>query len=157
MLIREIRQGDRAEWLRLLLCLYAGSLEGDHQGVVDAYLGGSSSGYLLCSAVFVCERSDGSLCGLPELSVRNFAEGCAGATPYVESWYVEPDLRRSGIGRRLIEAAEAWSLGQGYTELASDAELGNTLSHRAHAAMGFAEEERVVHFRKDLRARPSRA
>ena len=152
MRIREIQTQDRAEWLRLLLELYAGSDESDHIPIVDAFLNGSSSDWLLPSAVFVCEHESTGLCGFLELSVRNYAEGCIGATPYVESWYVEAAARETGIGRKLIEAAEQWALANDYNELASDAELGNTLSQSAHKAVGFVEEERVVHFRKQLQA-----
>lgn len=154
--IREVRSEDRAEWLRLLLNLYPGSNEADHAALIDAYLLGSTSEFLLPSAVFVSERSGSGLCGLLELSVRNYAEGCIGATPYVESWYVDREVRRQGIGRELIDAAEHWALARGYTELASDARLSNTISHCAHKAVGFAEEDRVVHFRKRIRAADER-
>jgi len=39
----------------------------------------------------------------------------------------------------------------GLTEMASDAEIDNRVSIRAHRALGYAEEARVVGFRKDLR------
>lgn len=148
--VRAVRSGDREQWLRLLYGLYAGSIETDHAPIIDAYFDGSKSRYLLPSVVFVCERTDGGLCGFLELSVRDYAEGCDGPTPYVESWYVDPDVRRTGVGRRLIAAAEHWAVEHGYRELASDAELHNSVSHQAHAATGFVEVERAVHFRKSI-------
>ena len=54
------------------------------------------------------------------------------------------------MGRRLIEAAEQWARSRGCTEMGSDAEIANTLSHRAHAALGYEEIERVVSFAKRL-------
>jgi hypothetical protein len=36
--------------------------------------------------------------------------------------------------------------------MASDALLENTVSHRAHEALGFVEVERAVHYRKNLEA-----
>lgn len=152
MRIREIQADDRDEWLRLLLDLYADGAEEDHLQSVDAYLTGAKANYLIPSVVFVAERSGSELGGFLELSVRNYAEGCVGATPYIESWYVDPDIRNSGIGRKLVEAAERWALSQGYSELASDAELSNTASHNAHEAVGFIEMERVVHYRKKIHA-----
>ena len=152
MRIREIQAEDRDEWLRLLLDLYAGSTEKDHSQIVDAYLAGASTNHLIPDIVLVAERSGSALGGFLELSVRNYAEGCVGATPYIESWYVDPDIRRSGIGRKLVEAAELWALSQGYRELASDAELSNAASHSAHEAVGFTEVERVVHYRKRIHA-----
>jgi len=130
--------------------LYRDSTPDDHAGPVDAFLTGGAHPSLLPSAVFVCERPDGGLAGFLELSVRSYAEGCEGATPYVESWYVEADARGSGIGRALVAAAERWARERGYTEMASDAGLENRASHQAHEAVGFQVVERNVHFRKAL-------
>lgn len=69
---------------------------------------------------------------------------------YLEGWYVDPDVRRSGLGRRLLHAAERWAGANGFTEMASDAELHNAVSLRAHRALGFDEVERQVCFRKPL-------
>lgn len=123
-----------------------------HGPSVDAFLSGEPHDSLLPSAVFVCERDDGRLAGFLELSVRNYAEECAGPTPYVESWYVDSDVRLQGVGRALMTAAEEWASGAGYREMASDAVLQNDLSHRAHKAVGFSEVERIVVFRKPLSA-----
>ena len=150
MKTRLLATADRAEWMRLLFGLYPDSTEADHAPSVDAYLAGRQIGELIPSAVFVVERSDGRLGGFLELSVRNYAEGCTGDTPYVESWFVDEDLRGSGAGRSLITAAEIWAREHGYTELASDALLDNVNSHAAHRALGFEEVERAVHFRKAL-------
>jgi aminoglycoside 6'-N-acetyltransferase I len=100
---------------------------------------------------FVAERGDGRLCGFAEASVRRFANSndespCA----FLEGWWVDADVRRSGIGRSLLAAVEDWARSQGFTELGSDALLDNTLGHQAHRALGFEERERVVYFRKWL-------
>jgi aminoglycoside 6'-N-acetyltransferase I len=100
--------------------------------------------------VFVAVE-DGNLVGFLELSLRSVAEGCASSpVPYVEGWYVEAAWRREGIGRALMEVAEAWSRRRGYTELGSDAEAANRLSRTTHAALGFQEVETLVVFRKSL-------
>jgi aminoglycoside 6'-N-acetyltransferase I len=150
MKIRPVTPNDRGEWLRLLMMLHPELQEGDHVPSIDAYLSGGAIEELMPSAVFVAERPDGGLGGLLELSVRNYAEGCAGATPYVESWYVDEDLRGTGVGRALMEAAERWARERGAGVLASDASLENGLSHAAHRALGFEEVERIVVFRKRL-------
>jgi aminoglycoside 6'-N-acetyltransferase I len=100
---------------------------------------------------FVAERDYGGLCGFAEASVRPYANSndempCA----FLEGWWVDDDLRRSGVGRALIGAVEDWARGGGFTELGSDAVLSNTLGHTAHRALGFEEVERVVYFRKFL-------
>jgi aminoglycoside 6'-N-acetyltransferase I len=48
----------------------------------------------------------------------------------------------------LIAAAEKWTRERGLTEIASDAELENETSIRAHKALGFQETFRLVHFLK---------
>jgi aminoglycoside 6'-N-acetyltransferase I len=150
MKIRLLASTDRSEWLRLLSGLHPELPEADHVPSIDAYLSGSSIEELIPSAVFVAERQDGRLAGFLELSVRNYAEGCSGDTPYVESWYVDEDLRGTGVGRALMEVAEGWARDQGFVELASDALLENSLSHAAHQALGFEMVERIVVFRKLL-------
>ena len=70
--------------------------------------------------------------------------------PYVEGWWVDADARRQGVGAALVRAAEAWSRERGFTEMASDVLLDNDGSHAAHRALGFAEVERVVLYRKAL-------
>lgn len=116
----------------------------------DAFLNGAGPETSVLSAVFVSEEAPGELCGFVELFVRNYAEGCCGATPYVEGWYVDPAARGRGIGRALMDAAETWASGQGFVEIASDTPLQNAGSQEAHRALGFEEVERIVHLRKPL-------
>lgn len=149
MRVREIRREDRVEWVRMLVALHDGPLTG-HASDADAFYGGGATGQLRPAVVFVAERAGAGLCGFIELSVRNYAEGCTGAAPYVESWYVDPDRRGSGVGRRLMAAAEAWARGAGYRELASDTDIQNSGIERAHRALGFEVVERAVCFRKRL-------
>jgi aminoglycoside 6'-N-acetyltransferase I len=101
--------------------------------------------------VFVAERPGGGLCGFVEASIRPAADGCdQRPVGYIEGWYVDPDVRRRGVGRALVEAAEAWARSRGCRQMGSDAHLGNTVSHQAHGALGYQEVERLVHFKKDL-------
>jgi aminoglycoside 6'-N-acetyltransferase I len=102
-------------------------------------------------AVLVADRGDGWLAGFVEIGSRNYAEGCeTSPIAYLEGWYVDPDARRKGLGRRLQRAAEDWARGNGFTEMASDAELHNDVSLGAHLSLGFEEVERQVCFRKRL-------
>ena len=102
--------------------------------------------------VFVWERDDGHPGGFISFSLRPWAEGCDSTpVPYVEGWWVAPDLRRAGVGRSLVRAVEEWGREQGYDELVSDVELDNEVSLRAHAALGFEPTLRVQYFRKRLR------
>ena len=69
---------------------------------------------------------------------------------YLEGWYVAPEWQGLGVGRALVEAAEAWARGRGLRELASDAVLSNHEGIAAHRALGFQETFRVVQFLKRL-------
>jgi len=104
------------------------------------------------AVVLVAESPDGAgLIGFAEVGERAFADGCDTApVAYLEGWYVDEDFRGQGIGRALIAAAEEWAREQGYREFASDALLENVESQKAHEAMGFAEVERAVRYRKAL-------
>jgi aminoglycoside 6'-N-acetyltransferase I len=110
------------------------------------------------AAVFVAERPDGSVCGYVEVGSRAYADGCrTSPVGYIEAWYVDPDVRRSGYGRALLAAADDWARRRGYSEIASDALLDNTVSHQAHLRSGFSEVERIVQYRKSLRPGQERA
>src|SRR4030067_65441 len=63
-----------------------------------------------------------------------------------------PITRWRGVGRVLVEAAEAWARAKGCSEMGSDAELWNEESHKAHLALGFTEATRLGCFSKSLRS-----
>jgi aminoglycoside 6'-N-acetyltransferase I len=92
------------------------------------------------------------LVGFVEVGLRSHAYGCDPSYPvgYIEGWYVVADRRRRQIGRRLLASAEEWARGQGCREMASDTWIDNTLSQRAHEALGYTVVDRCVHYRKTL-------
>ena len=103
------------------------------------------------SAVFVAARPTAGLCGFLEAAIRPYAEGCqTSSVGYIEGWYVDADVRQQGVGRELVRAAERWAGSQGFQEMASDTEVGNDESQKAHVALGYKETSRLVHFRKRL-------
>lgn len=69
---------------------------------------------------------------------------------YVEGIYVEPDYRRSGIAKKLINEAERWGKRHSCSEIASDAEIMNETSIDFHKKVGFAEINRLVCFAKKI-------
>ena len=145
--VREVEASDQPEWVRMRFALWPdGSVE-EHEAETRVMPGEHNRDL---AAAFVAPRAEGGLCGMLEMSVRSYAEGCDGPTPYVEGWYTDPDVRGQGVGAALVAAAEAWAAARGYREMASDALLENVDSHRAHLAIGFEEVERSVHFRKDI-------
>jgi putative acetyltransferase len=152
--VRPVYRPDQAEWVRMRTALWSDDGENEHAREVTAFFATNTfrwSESFLSWKIFVAERPAGGLCGFVEASIRPLVDGCTTRpVGYVEGWYVDPDARRQGIGRKLVEAAERWAAMQGCKEMASDAHLGNTVSHESHKALGFEEGNRLVHFRKAL-------
>lgn len=157
MVIRPVEPTDAAEWLRMRLALWPDSsgLDSsgpdssaeDKRGEVEWFLAGYPSPTLM--AAFVCERPEGGLCGLVEMSIRESAPGChTDRIGYLEGWYVDPDWRGRGVGRALAVRAEAWARAAGCREMASDTNPSYPVSPAAHEALGYEEVERF--FRKEL-------
>jgi aminoglycoside 6'-N-acetyltransferase I len=127
----------------------------DHGADIAAFFAGDTLASCpggAAAAVIVVERDSGRLGGFIEVGVRPFAEGCESRpVGYIEGWFVDQDLRRSGVGGELVRAAEAWADAQGCSEMASDCLLDNEVSQHAHLALGYSEHERVVQYCKKLR------
>jgi len=148
MHIRSVTRADRDEWVRMRSKLYP---DADPEEI-DEWLDNAERGtHRVGVAVFVADRGDGRLAGFVEIGLRNYAEGCV-TTPvaFLEGWYVDPDVRRQGLGARLVRTAEDWARARGLEEIASDTTLDNDASLRAHLALGFEEVERQFCFRKAL-------
>ncbi len=103
-------------------------------------------------AVFLGKAPEGEYAAFIQLSLRHDPVEGTQSSPvgYIEGIYVRPAWRKSGLARQLVETGEAWCREQGCTEMASDAELGNTESHAFHQRMGYEEVNRVVCYRKGL-------
>lgn len=146
MTVRAAEARDAAEWLRMRNALWPAD---DHaEEIADHFRAGATN---LLAIVFVAERRSGGLAGFLELGLRAYAEGCESSpVPFIEGWYVDEDVRRSGIGRALVRAAEEWARAHGHREIASDVELANRPSQAAHRALGYEEVERIVCYRRDL-------
>jgi aminoglycoside 6'-N-acetyltransferase I len=101
--------------------------------------------------LFVAEV-DGVAVGFIEVGLRSHADGCDTDRPvsFIEGWYVEPEHRRGGTGRALMQAAEDWARSKGCHELGSDTWIDSELSQQAHAALGFEVVDRVVNLKKSL-------
>lgn len=144
--VRLLNEADIGEWLRLRKMLWDGSSDEEHKAeMMDIYE------HTETQCVLVAEVGGGRLGGFLEASIRPFVEDChSEQVGYLEGWFVEPEFRRSGIGRALVREAENWARRRGATEMASDAEIGNEMSLKAHLNLGYTETSRLVHLRKDL-------
>jgi aminoglycoside 6'-N-acetyltransferase I len=147
MRAREAQEGDIAEWVRMRRELWPDCPE-DHEPEVREYFAGRARTVVIA---FVLERENGELGGFIEINERNYAEGCSSLpVPYIEGWYVDPDLRGGGFGRLLVTCVEDWARAEGFDEIASDCRTDNALSIKVHEALGFVEVERTVCFIKRL-------
>jgi GNAT superfamily N-acetyltransferase len=144
--VRPISPSDDSEWLRMRIALWPDHSPADLEREMKTIAAPSDR-----SPVFVAQRPNGQLGGFLEANLRSHAQGCiTSPVAYIEGWYVDPDVRRIGLGKRLVEAAEAWARSLGCTEIASDCDLDNAVSLAAHTALGYAEEGRNIHFRKSF-------
>lgn len=145
MIIRSIDPSDFDEWLRMRLSLWPDHVSAELINEMREILADPHQ------PVFVAERHPGLLAGFLEASVHVDTYGCdTKPVGYIEGWYVDPDVRRRGIGGKLIAAAENWAAAQGYHEMASDCEIDNLVSLHAHQGLGYEEVERLIHFRKEI-------
>lgn len=101
---------------------------------------------------FMAVNDTGEALGFAEASLRrDYVNGCeTSPVAFLEGLYVDPAHRKTGVARRLVNAVADWGRARNCTELASDALIDNVVSARMHAALGFAETDRVVYFRKVL-------
>lgn len=142
MIIREPVSTDHQAWLAMRSELWPHCANERHVTEMHEYF--SQGGALV---TFVAEDQDGRLCGL----LRPSAEGCTTRpVGYIEGIFVQPEFRRRGIGRLLVDAVERWAASHGAVEFASDCLGDNEDSIRLHQQLGFAITHRLAHFRRAI-------
>lgn len=101
---------------------------------------------------FLALSSEGRTIGFAETSLRrDYVNGCESSpVAFLEGIFVIPEFRRIGVAKRLLEVVEHWGQLRGCTELASDVDIDNIVSHQMHYSFGFEETERVIYFKKTL-------
>lgn len=145
IIIRPLLSKDADAWLRMRLALWPHYSETGMCADMEAWLSD------LSNATFVAENTKKNLCGFIEVGQRKYAEGCKSSpVGYIEGWYVDNRIRKQGVGKMLVMAAEDWAREQGWAEIASDTWLDNETSIQAHLALGYKETDRLIHFFKKL-------
>ncbi len=103
--IRTFQEEDLGEWFRLRQLLWDETPDDDHQGEMMDIIEHSDSQF-----VSVADLGDGRLAGFLEASIRPFVDDCSSENVgYLEGWFVDPEFRRQGIGRKLVASAEKWA------------------------------------------------
>jgi aminoglycoside 6'-N-acetyltransferase I len=144
VLIKRAGTQDHGVWVILRRQLWSGSKKMHAAEVRDF----SSKRNFIC---FIAWDEDKKAVGFTEASIRPFANGCKERpVPFLEGLWVDPRFRGRNIGKQLVSAVESWAIRRSFREIGSDALISNKVSHKAHAAYGFEETERVVYFRKCL-------
>lgn len=102
--IKKAGPGDIDEWLRMRRILWEDCPDAEQVKEVGEILKSDEE------TAFLAERTGGGFCGFLEASLRSRADGCESSpVGFIEGWYVDEDVRREGVGRALVEAAEAWA------------------------------------------------
>jgi len=86
-------------------------------------------------AVLVADSGDGSLAGWAHVEHRRSLEG--GEKAELMGLIVDKDLRRSGVGRSLLEAAQAWATSRSLRSITVRSNVARTSSHPFYEACGF--------------------
>jgi aminoglycoside 6'-N-acetyltransferase I len=145
-IVRPVAERDFPDWFRLRKVLWDESTDDEHRAEMIDIIDHTET-----QLVLVAEIGNGRLVGFLEASIRPFVEDCqTDHVGYLEGWFVESEFRQHGIGTHLVKAAENWARSKGCEEMASDSEIGNDLSLKAHLGLGYEETSRLVHLRKDL-------
>ena len=144
--------GDAGDIASLSFRLWPHGTIEEHREEIEALLAGRPQSTLPL-VIFVAEADGGGgVIAFLEVGLRSHADGCDPSRPvgFVEGWYVAPEHRGRGVGRALMERAEAWAVEQGCVELGSDTWIDNPESVSAHVALGFEVVDRCVNMRKPL-------
>jgi aminoglycoside 6'-N-acetyltransferase I len=146
MRIEAIAAAMKPEWLALRLLLWPDYETAELDRDLDRLLADTDAANLIARA------DDDAAIGFVEARARHdYVNGCeTSPVAFVEGLFVAEGWRGQGVARALVNAVEDWARTRGMSELASDALLDNARSHAMHEALGFAETERVVYFRKPL-------
>jgi aminoglycoside 6'-N-acetyltransferase I len=144
MKIRKVNLEDRSEWIDLRTQLWPNYKLEQLNSEAERILRD------LDWVVFVAEQEE-RLVGFIECSIRNKAPGCkTSKIGYIEGWYVVPELRNQGVGRKLVHSSERWAKEMGCTEMASDTTSEYPSSPAAHKALGYHEVKRRFFFQKSI-------
>lgn len=145
--IARAEAADAADWTAMRTALWPSGGNGAHAADIAQLLADAGETINL-----IAREDDGTALGFAEAALRrNYVNGCkTSPVAFLEGIFVTPEARGQGVARALVAAIEAWAREQGCTEFASDAATDNVVSHDMHRALGFAETQRVVFFRKVL-------
>jgi len=129
---------DLTQWLQMRKTLWPLSHPDDHLEEMKEKLD-----FLAETPVFVAEEREGQLTGFVEAGSRARVPGAkTSPVSYVEGWFVAAAARQTGVGKRLLQAAEGWALENRLTEMVLGLEEDNEDGRKALEKLGYREVSR---------------
>lgn len=140
--VEPVSQADRAAWLAMRVSLYPGEPTHVIKSEIDSFLKTGK----------IADREHGVLIAHHHTKPVGFVEvsDFGHNRCHIESWYVMPGARSSGIGRALVTAGEHWARSRGASVLTSDTNENYPDSPPAHKACGFRASSNDTLFEKQL-------
>ncbi|MBG0823330.1 GNAT family N-acetyltransferase [Planomonospora sp. ID91781] len=105
-----------------------------HGWVTDSLEPSSSDGHGVLVAI-----GDGSVAGFVAVTTRRHFTGQVDAS--IGEFVVSTEVEGTGIGRALVNAAEAWARDRGLQRITLETGAANTRARGFYRALGYAEEE----------------
>ncbi|WP_435355840.1 aminoglycoside 6'-N-acetyltransferase [Emticicia sp. SJ17W-69] len=142
----EITKDDFDSWLNMAKLLWQDSEIDELKEELNTIL------YSTTEKAFIAKNSNHEPIGFANISIRvDYVEGAEKSpTGYLEGIFVNKRYRRQGIAQGLLKIGEAWLRQNNCTQIGSDTWLTNIESQKFHTSIGFREEERLVHFLKNI-------
>jgi|WetSurMetagenome_2_1015567.scaffolds.fasta_scaffold107583_3 aminoglycoside 6'-N-acetyltransferase I len=142
-MIRLVAINDFDEWLRMRKLLYPEYSQEELLSEIKKIFHEKTIVGELDYAVFVYEKDKETLGGFIETSIRQNVSTCKSSpVGYIESLYVDFDIRRKRIARALVSESEKWIIERKCSEFAVDTNPNRKGSIDFYLSCGFAEVER---------------
>ena len=143
VMIRQATKNDFEQWLRMRKLLYPESSQNELMSEIKKIFYDKTIVGELDYIVFVYEKNKLMLGGFIETSLRQKVSNCKSSpVGYIESLYVDSDIRRNGIARDLVRESEKWIKENGCSEFAVDTDPDEKGSIEFYLSCGFAQVRR---------------
>ena len=142
-MIRQATKNDFEQWLRMRKLLYPESSQNELMSEIKKIFYDKTIVGELDYIVFVYEKNKLMLGGFIETSLKQKVSKCKSSpVGYIESLYVDTDVRRNGIACKLVSESEKWIIRKKCTEFAVDTDPNEKGSIDFYLSCGFAEVRR---------------
>lgn len=99
--------------------------------------------------VLAAVRADGAMLGWLQAHAAHIIE--SGFRVEITGLVVAPEVRRGGVGRALVAAAEEWARKRSATVLVVRSNIQRPESHQFYPALGFTTSKTQIVYRKPLK------